>query len=111
MTMALFAYKAKKFTNSQAATALVIGFSRQLKSLWDNFLDYDTWTQILNHAYKKLNDCGIEVDEEDGAEILIHTITLHFLGNKKEEQAFAKTILINLRFLPLQTIGGIRMYF
>ena len=97
MTMALPAYKAKKFTNSQAATALVIGFSGQLKSWWGNFLDYDTRTQILNHTYKKLNDSGVEVDKQDGAEVLIHTITLHFLGNPKEEQASAKTILINLR--------------
>jgi len=29
--------------------------------------------------------------------LLIHTITLHFLGNPKEEQVAAKTILINLR--------------
>jgi len=89
----------------------VIGFSRQLKSWWDNFLDNDTRTDILNHTYKRRNDRRVEVDEQDGAEVLIHTITLHFLGNPKEEQASAKTILNNLRFLPLLTIGGIRMYF
>jgi len=32
MTMALSAYKAHKLTNSRAATALVVGFSGQLKS-------------------------------------------------------------------------------
>jgi len=37
------------------------------------------------------------VDEQDGAEVLMHIITLHFLGNPKEEQASAKTILISLR--------------
>jgi len=42
-------------------------------------------TRILNHKYKRTNDCGVEVDEENGAEMLIHTITLHFLGNPKEE--------------------------
>jgi len=56
-----------------------------LKSWWDNFLDNDARTKILNHTYKKLNDCGIEVDEQDGTEVLIHTMTLHFLGNPKEE--------------------------
>jgi len=37
-----------------------------------------------------LNGRRIEVDEQDGAEVLIHTITLHFLGNPEEEQASAK---------------------
>ena len=51
---------------------------------------------MLNHSYKKMNDRGIEVDEEDGAEVLIHTITLHFIGNPKEKQASSKPILIKL---------------
>jgi len=29
--------------------------------------------------------------------MLIHTITLHFIGNPREEQAASKTIRINLR--------------
>jgi len=52
--------------------------------------------KILNHIYKRIDDKGKEVDEEDGPEMLIHTITLHFTGNSKEEQASSKTILINL---------------
>ena len=80
---------------------LVVGFSGQLKSSWDNFLDNDARTKILNHTYIKLNDRGIEVDEQDRAEVLIHIITLHFLGNPKEEQASAKSILINLRYPTL----------
>jgi len=39
----------------------------------------------------------MEVEEEPAAGLLIHTITLHFLGNPKEEQATAKSILTNLR--------------
>jgi len=97
MTIALSAYKAHKLINSQAATALVVGFSGQLKSWWDNFLTNDERSGILNHKYKKTNDRGVEIEEENGAEILIHTITLHFIGNPKEEQASSKTILINLR--------------
>ena len=54
-------------------------------------------TKLLNHKYKKTNDRGVEVEEENEAEMLIHTITLHFLGNPIEEQATSKTILINLR--------------
>jgi len=98
--MAVSTSKAKKFTDSQADTALVIGFAGQLKYWWDNFLDNDTQTKILNHTYKKTNEHGVEVDENDGAEVLIHTITLYFYP--KEEQAFSKTILINL-FCPTLT--------
>ena len=39
----------------------------------------------------------MEVEEEAAAALLIHTITLHFLGNPREEQVVAKSILINLR--------------
>ena len=39
----------------------------------------------------------MDVEEEDAVECLIHAITLHFIGSPKEEQAAAKTILINLR--------------
>ena len=35
--------------------------------------------------------------EEEAAALLIHTITLHFLGSPKEERAVTKSILINLR--------------
>ena len=35
--------------------------------------------------------------EPAGAATLIHTITLHFLGDPREEQAAAKSVLINLR--------------
>ena len=39
--------------------------------------------------------------------ILIHTITLHFLGNPKEEQAATKSVLINLR---CPTLSDYRWY-
>jgi len=39
----------------------------------------------------------MEVEEEGAVALLIHTITLHFLGNPREEQAAAKSVLINLR--------------
>jgi len=44
-----------------------------------------------------VNDRGMEVEEEAAAGLVIHTITLHFLGNPREEQVAAKSILINLR--------------
>jgi len=101
MTMALSAYKGHELTNSQAATALVVGFLGQLKSWWDNFLTDEQQRKLLNHKYKQTNDRGVEVEEENGAELLIHTITLHFIGNPGEEQTASKAIPINLRCPPL----------
>lgn len=84
MTMAISAYKTKRHSRAQAATALAIGFVGQLKNWWDNFLNAETRVKILNHTYKRVDDKGKEVDEEDRLEMLIHTITLHFIGNPKE---------------------------
>jgi len=39
----------------------------------------------------------MEVEEEAVAGLLIHTITLHFLGNPREDQAAPKSIFVNLR--------------
>jgi len=55
--------------------------------------------EILNHK-SITRTSGMEVEEEDAVEILIHTITLHSVGNPKKEQAAAKTVLINLRCQP-----------
>uniref|UniRef100_A0A7C9D0E3 Uncharacterized protein n=2 Tax=Opuntia streptacantha TaxID=393608 RepID=A0A7C9D0E3_OPUST len=49
----------------------------------------------------------MEVEEPAAAAMLIHTITLHFLGNPKEEQASAKSVLINLR---CPTLSDYRWY-
>jgi len=98
MTIAILAYKAKRLSNKQGATALAIGFQGQLKNWWDNFLSPDEREQILSYRITKTNDQGREEEEEEAASgVLIHTITLHFLGNPREEQAAAKSILINLR--------------
>jgi len=43
------------------------------------------------------NANNVEVEEPTAAALLIHTITLHFLGNPKKDQASVKSILINLR--------------
>jgi len=97
MTMANQAYKAKGLTDKQGAIGLVVGFQGQLKNWWDNFLSPDGREQILSHTITKVNDRGMEVPEEAATGMLIHNITLHFLGNPREEQATVKSILINLR--------------
>jgi len=70
-------------------------------------LSLEQRSQILNHKYTYTNDQGRQVEESDGVEVLIHTITLHFIGNPKEEQAVSKTILINLR---CPTLADYRWY-
>ena len=72
-----------------------------MKNWWDNFLSPEERNRILTHIITKADDQGKEIEEEAASGLLIHTITLHFLGNPKEDQAAAKTILINLRCLTL----------
>ena len=76
---------------------MVLGFQGQLKNWWDNFFSAEERDQILSYTITKTNDQGIEEVEEAASGLLIRTITLHFLGNPREEQAIAKTILINFR--------------
>jgi len=83
-------------TNAIAAVAFLVGFTGQLKSWWDNILTQEMRDAILNNKHTVRKTSGMEVEEEDAVEVLIHTITLHFIGNPKEEQAATKTILINL---------------
>ena len=53
----------------------------------------------------------MEVEEEAAAGLLIHTITLHFLGNPKEDRAAAKSVSSILDVPLLQIIGGTKMSF
>jgi len=45
------------------------------------------------------------------AAMLIHTITLHFLGNPREEQAAANSVLTNLQCPMLSDYVGTKMCF
>jgi len=94
--MTFQAYKTQGVSNAHAAVALVVGFAGQLKSWWDNILTQEMRNEILSHK-KDTRTAGMEVEEKDAVELLHHTITLHFIGNPKEEQAATKTVLINLR--------------
>jgi len=85
------------------------GLQGQLKYGWDNFLSEEEHNTILEYKHGFTNDSGIDVEEPATAQMLIHTITLHFIGNPKEEQAAAKSVLINLRSQRFQIIDGIKM--
>ena len=88
MIMACAAYKAKKFKGREAATAIIIGFTGQWKSWWDNFVSEDKRSQIINHTYTKQKEDGTEVQEDDGPEILIHAVTFHFFRKPWRRTSF-----------------------
>ena len=96
MTMAVTTYRTKGLDSKTQAIAIINGFQGQLKYWWDNFLTEEEHNRILEFKRVTRNSNGIEVEEPAAAALLIHTITLHFLGNPKEDQASVKSILINL---------------
>ena len=109
MTMAMTAYKTRGLDSRTQAIVVINGFQGQLKYWWDNFLSEDEHNKLLDFKRVFTNASGMEVEEPAAAAILIHTITLHFSGNPKEEQAAAKSVLINLRSQRFQIIDGIKM--
>jgi len=78
-----------------------------LKCWWDNFLTEEEHNRILEFKRVTRDSSGIEIEESTAAALLIHTITLHFFGNPKEDQASVKSILINLR---CPTLSDYRWY-
>ena len=54
--MAIIAYKTKGLQGDQIATALAVGFSRQIKNWWENFFSPEARSEILNHGYTHIND-------------------------------------------------------
>ena len=82
MGVAAAAFKVIGYSNKNIATRIVHGFSGQLKNWWDNYLTYDQRLAILNHTTNELDEHGECV--QDAFETLVHTITLHFIGNPQE---------------------------
>ena len=107
MTMAMTAYRTKGLDSRTQAIAIINGFQGQLKYWCDNFLSEEEHNRILDYKSVIRNSSGIEVEEFVAAALLIHTITLHFLGNPNEDQASVKSILINLR---CPTLSDYRWY-
>ena len=105
MTMACIAYKARHLRDQ--AVGLIQGFQGQLKYWWNNFLSEEEHKKILDYQRIWTDDDGMQHSEPAAASILIHTITVHFIGNPKEQQVAAKSVLINLRF---PTLSDYRWY-
>jgi len=95
--MAMTAYKTRGLDSRTQAIAVTNGFQGPLKYWWDNFQSEDEHNKFLDYKRVFTNSSGTEIEEPAAAAMLIHIITLHFLGNPKEEQAAAKSVLINLR--------------
>jgi len=96
MVMAVAAYKGKDMSGSHT-TAVAYGFTGQLKSWWDNFITMQQKLEILSHSYKiKRENDMTKTIVKDGHDVLISTITHHFL-DPKQYQTATKSILINLK--------------
>jgi len=105
--MACIAYKALRLDPRDHAVGIIQGFQGQLKYWWDNFLSEEEHQTILNYQRTWTDEDGMQRSEPAAPSILIHTITLHFIGNPKEEQAAAKSVLINLK---CPTLSDYRWY-
>ena len=94
MTMAMTAYRTKGLDSRIQAIDIINGFQGQLKYWWDNFLTNEEHNRILDYKRVVRNSNNVEVEEPAAAALLIHTITLHFLGNPKEDQASVNPFLL-----------------
>ncbi|CAN6967706.1 unnamed protein product, partial [Brassica rapa subsp. trilocularis] len=111
MVMATMAYKGRGNNDQQSCILLVSGFTGALRYWWDNSLDAITQESIINHVEIKqqedeegfMND----IEVQNAVEVLIHTLTMHFIGNPKEELESKKIILTNLR---CPTLGDFKWY-
>ena len=101
------AYKARRLDPREQAVGIIQGFQGQLKYWWDNFLSEEEHTKILDYQRTWTDEDGMQHSEPAAPSILIHTITVHFIGNPREEQAAAKSVLINLR---CPTLSDYRWY-
>lgn len=111
MGMATLAYKSKGMSDKQACLLLISGFNGALKFWWDNALDITSQDSIINHTETRRveGDDGFYEEEQvqNAVEVLLHTITMHFVGNPSEELTSKKLILTNLR---CPTLGDFKWY-
>ena len=82
MEVGAAAFKVNEYINRDAATIIVLGFPGQLKNWWDNYLTFEERLAILNHTTEEIDEHREQI--QDAYETLIHTITLHFVGNLQD---------------------------
>ena len=88
MTMTTTTYLTNN-DDHNAAQLLISGFSRTLRSWWDNFLN-DSERKFLQN---RTNDEG----EQNAVHRIIYAITKHFIGNPRILQERSSEILQNIR--------------
>ena len=100
MTLLTNAYKNHGKLNHQIAHLIVTGFTSQLKSWWDHYLNNDDRNEILTAIKNETNGSVIMTDKQpsqDAVNTLIFTITKHFVGDPNQYKERASDVLINLR--------------
>ncbi|CAN7004762.1 unnamed protein product [Brassica oleracea var. botrytis] len=106
MRMTAMTYKAKGNDDKQSCVLLIVGFNGALRYGWDNSLDNVTRESVINHTETRTIENAEgeleQVETQNAVEVLIHTITMHFIGNPKEELESKKIILTNLRCPTLE---------
>ncbi|CAN6875154.1 unnamed protein product [Brassica oleracea] len=105
--MAAMAYKAKGNDDKQSCVLLIVGFNGALRYWWTNSLYNVTREAIINKTVENNEGEIEEVEIKNAIEVLIHTITMHFIGNPKEELESKRIILTNLR---CPTLGDFKWY-
>ena len=100
MTLLTNVYKNHGKLDHQIAHLIVIGFTGQLKSWWDHYLNNDDRNGILTAVKRETDGSIIMTDRQpsqDAVNTLIFTITKHFVGDPNQYKERASDVLINLR--------------
>ncbi|KAL4652134.1 hypothetical protein ACB092_01G210900 [Castanea dentata] len=104
MTMLTNVYKNHGKRDHLIAHLIVTGFTGQLKSWWDHYLDDEDRNEILTAVKKEADGNVIMTDRQpsqDAVNTLIYTITKHFVGDPNQYKERASDVLINLRYPQL----------
>ena len=102
MTLLTNVYKNHGKLDHQTAHLIVTGFTGQLKSWWDHYLNNDDRNGILTVVKRETNGSVIMTDRkpsQDAVNSLIFTITKHFVGDPNQYKERASDVLINLRLI------------
>ena len=100
MTLLTNVYKNHGKQDHQIAHLIVTDFIGQLKGWWDHYLNNDDRNEILTDVKREIDGSVIMIDRQpsqDTVNILIFTITKHFVGDPNQYKEKALDVLINLR--------------
>ena len=87
MTLLTNVYKNHGKIDHQIAHLIVTGFTGQLKSWWDHYLNNDDRNEILTAVKREIDGSVIMIDKQHSQDVvntLIFTITKHFVGDPNQ---------------------------